>query len=97
MCTHVFDRPPRPVTVANGTWTGWIPAQIRRLRITRSELSGAFADLGLLIPLEASLIAVNGLNPTSTLLSVGILYIAAGWYFRIPRPAAEGAGGDRDR
>jgi len=56
------------------------------LRLTRSEISGAFADLGLLVPLEAALIAVNGLNPTSTLLGVGILYIAAGWYFRLPMP-----------
>ncbi|MEX2247659.1 MAG: putative sulfate/molybdate transporter [Dehalococcoidia bacterium] len=54
--------------------------------LTRAELSGAFADLGLLVPLEASLIAVNGLNPTSTLLGAGILYIAAGWYFRLPMP-----------
>jgi MFS superfamily sulfate permease-like transporter len=55
-------------------------------RVGRRELSGAFADLGLLVPLEASLIAVNGLNPTSTLLGVGIMYIAAGWYFRLPMP-----------
>ncbi len=86
MSAHVFDRPPAPATAVNGTLAGWIPAQIRRLRITRPEVSGAFADLGLLIPLEASLIAVNGLNPTSTLLGVGIVYIAAGWYFRIPMP-----------
>jgi len=57
-----------------------------RLGLSRSEISGAFADLGLLIPLEAALIAVNGLNPTSTLLGVGILYIAAGWYFGLPMP-----------
>lgn len=55
-------------------------------KIPRSEISGAFADLGLLIPLEAALIAVNGLNPTSTLLGVGVVYIAAGWYFRLPVP-----------
>jgi MFS superfamily sulfate permease-like transporter len=58
----------------------------RPVRITRADVSGAFADLGLLIPLEASLIAVNGLNPTSTLLGVGVMYVAAGWYFRIPMP-----------
>src|SRR3989304_999009 len=56
------------------------------MKLTRPEISGAFADLGLLIPLEAALIAVNGLNPTSTLLGVGIVYIAAGWYFRLPMP-----------
>src|SRR3989304_7976849 len=57
-----------------------------RLGLSRSEISGAFADLGLLVPLEAALIAVNGLNPTSTLLGAGIMYIAAGWYFRLPMP-----------
>jgi len=56
------------------------------MKLTRSEISGAFADLGVLIPLEAALVAVNGLNPTSTLLGVGIVYIAAGWYFRLPMP-----------
>ena len=56
------------------------------MRLTRSEISGAFADLGVLIPLEAALVAINGLNATSTLLGVGIMYIAAGWYFRLPMP-----------
>lgn len=50
------------------------------------ELGGAFADLGVLVPLEAALIAVNGLNPTSTLLGVGLIYILAGRYFGIPMP-----------
>jgi MFS superfamily sulfate permease-like transporter len=59
---------------------------LHRTRVTRPDLSGAFADLGLLIPLEASLIAINGLNPTSTLLGAGLMYIAAGWYFRLPMP-----------
>ena len=54
--------------------------------MSRGEISGAFADLGVLIPLEASLIAVNGLNPTSTLLGVGVAYLTAGWYFRLPMP-----------
>lgn len=52
----------------------------------RSEWSGAFADLGVLIPLEASLIAINGLNATSTLLGIGIMYVVAGRYFGIPMP-----------
>lgn len=50
------------------------------------ELGGAFADLGVLVPLEAALIAVNGLNPTSTLLGVGIAYIAVGRYYGFPMP-----------
>lgn len=54
--------------------------------LTRGELSGAFADLGVLVPLEASLIALNGLNPTTTLLGIGLIYIGAGLYFGIPMP-----------
>lgn len=54
--------------------------------LTLRELNGAFGDLGVLIPLEAALIAINGLNPTTTLLGVGIIYILSGLYFRIPMP-----------
>lgn len=59
---------------------------IWRYRLTSGEVSGAFADLGVLIPLEASLIALNGLNPTTTLVGIGVIYIAAGLYFGIPMP-----------
>ena len=65
---------------------GRVQMRIGPYLLTRGEVSGAFADLGVLIPLEASLIAVNGINPTSTLLGVGIAYLAAGWYFRLPMP-----------
>ena len=65
---------------------GRVQTRIGPYLLTRGEVSGAFADLGVLIPLEASLIAVNGINPTSTLLGVGIAYLAAGWYFRLPMP-----------
>ncbi|MBI4308028.1 MAG: sulfate permease [Chloroflexi bacterium] len=60
--------------------------QLGPFRLTRSEVSGALADLGVLVPLEAALISINGLNPTATLLGVGILYIGAGLYFRLPIP-----------
>ncbi|MBI2867530.1 MAG: hypothetical protein HYX97_04260 [Chloroflexi bacterium] len=55
-------------------------------RLSRSEISGGLADLSVLVPLEVALIAINGLNPTTTLLGVGIAYILAGLYFRIPMP-----------
>ncbi len=54
--------------------------------LTPKDLSGGLGDLGVLIPLEAALVAVNGLNPTTTLFGVGVIYILAGWYFRIPMP-----------
>ena len=67
------------------SWRAGLSA-FRNARVSRADVSGAFADVGLLIPLEASLVAVNGLNATSTLLGVGIMYLLAGWYFRIPMP-----------
>lgn len=56
------------------------------LRLDRHELSGAFGDSGILFPLAASLIAINGLNPTVVFVGAGLYYIAAGLYFRLPMP-----------
>lgn len=63
-----------------------VPAERPARFSLTGELSGAFADLGVLVPLEAGLIAVNGLNPTATLLGAGMAYIIAGRYFGIPMP-----------
>lgn len=59
---------------------------ILRLRLDRHELSGAFGDSGILFPLAASLIAVNGLNPTTVFVGAGMFYIASALYFRLPMP-----------
>ncbi len=56
------------------------------MRLDRHELSGAFGDSGILFPLAASLIAVNGLSPTTVFIGAGIFYIAAALYFRLPMP-----------
>jgi sulfate permease, SulP family len=50
------------------------------------EVSGATADLGVLVPLAAALILVNGLDAGAVLLGAGLLVIAAGLVFRIPFP-----------
>lgn len=47
-------------------------------------MAGAFGDLGTLLPLAVLLIKVNGLNPTVTLGLVGLAYVLAGLYYRIP-------------
>lgn len=54
--------------------------------MTAGDLSGAVADLGILVPLAASLVLVNGLAPGPLLLAAGALAIAAGLYFRVPFP-----------
>lgn len=54
--------------------------------MTAGDLSGAVADLGILVPLAASLVLVNGLAPGPLLIAAGALAIAAGLYFRVPFP-----------
>ncbi len=50
------------------------------------EVAGAVADLGVLVPLAAALILVNGLDGGSVLVCAGLLVIASGTLFRIPFP-----------
>lgn len=56
------------------------------LRLDRWELGGAFADLGVLVPIAVALIVTNGLSPTAVLLPGGLLYVAAGLLYRLPIP-----------
>ena len=57
-----------------------------RLRVDRWELGGAFADLGVLVPIAVALIVKNGLSPTAVLLPAGLLYVTAGLVYRLPVP-----------
>src|ERR671923_1185332 len=52
----------------------------------RRELSGAVADLGVLVPIAVALIVKNGLSPTAVLLPAGLLYLVAGFVYRLPVP-----------
>ncbi len=52
----------------------------------RRELGGSFGDLGTLVPIMVGLITICGLNPFAVLLMVGVAYIAAGLYYRLPVP-----------
>ncbi len=55
-------------------------------RTITGDVSGALADLGILVPLTAALVVVNGLDVGSVLLIVGLLVVTAGLVFRIPFP-----------
>lgn len=57
-----------------------------RLRPTLGDAAGAVADLGVLVPLAAALILVNGLDPGAVLLCAGLLVLASGLAFEIPFP-----------
>jgi MFS superfamily sulfate permease-like transporter len=50
------------------------------------EASGAVADLGVLVPLAAALVLVNGLDAGAVFLCAGLLYLGAGLWFRVPFP-----------
>ncbi len=55
-------------------------------RYNLQELGGALGDLGVLLPLTVALITLNHMNATSVLLVVGLAYITAGLFYRLPVP-----------
>ena len=50
------------------------------------DLSGAFGDIGVLLPIAIALIAKNGFNPTALFLTAGMFYILSSAYFKITMP-----------
>jgi sulfate permease, SulP family len=58
----------------------------RLFRVGLGEVTGAVADLGVLVPLAAALILVNGLDAGAVLLGAGILVVGSGLLFRVPFP-----------
>jgi len=48
------------------------------------EFAGALGNLGTFVPIFISLVAINGINPTITLLLIGLLYIFCGFYYNLP-------------
>ncbi len=57
-----------------------------RFRFTLSELSGALADLGVLLPLALALIMLNGVNATSAFAVIGLAYLLNAFAYRLPIP-----------
>jgi len=55
-------------------------------RFDRVELSGAFGDLGTLLPIVVAMILINKLSPSLVFLAFGLFYIVAGYYYRLPIP-----------
>ncbi len=51
-----------------------------------SEASGAFGDLGVLIPFVTAYLAIVGMAPEAVLVPIGLASIAAGLWFRTPFP-----------
>ena len=74
---------PIPSTAAEGAAR---TAGGKRLRFDRREWSGAFGDLGTLVPFMLAYVTIVGVQPAGMLLGFGIALIAAGAYFRTPFP-----------
>jgi SulP family sulfate permease len=49
-------------------------------------VGGALGDVGVLLPLGAALVSVNGLSATSVFFGVGVAYIISGVAYRLPIP-----------
>jgi sulfate permease, SulP family len=60
--------------------------QIGSYKFDRLEFAGSLGDLGTLIPLSAAMIVLCGLNAASVLLMIGLFYIGAGIYYKLPIP-----------
>jgi SulP family sulfate permease len=56
------------------------------LRFDAQEMSGGLGDIGVMVPIVATLVITNGFNATSVLLVFGITYLGSGLFFRIPIP-----------
>jgi SulP family sulfate permease len=66
--------------------TGAVAQDQGPFRIRLGEVTGAVADLGVMVPLAAALILVNGLDAGAVLVCAGLLVLATGFFFRIPFP-----------
>lgn len=59
-------------------------ARSPRYSFSLGELSGAFGDLGTLLPIAFALVVYNGFSPGRLFLLWGMVYIATGVVFRVP-------------
>ncbi|HET7089205.1 MAG TPA: putative sulfate/molybdate transporter, partial [Anaerolineae bacterium] len=55
-------------------------------RFTLAELSGALADLGVMLPLVLALITLNGVDATSAFVGIGLAYLVTALVYRLPIP-----------
>jgi SulP family sulfate permease len=57
-----------------------------KFRFTMGELSGALADLGILLPLVLALITLNGVSATSAFFVIGFAYLLNAFSYHLPIP-----------
>jgi MFS superfamily sulfate permease-like transporter len=62
------------------------PNDLPPLRFTLPELAGSLGDFGTIIPLILAVALVSDVSPRYILLFIGIWFILAGLYYRLPVP-----------
>ena len=55
-----------------------------KIRFNRMEWAGSVGDLGTLLPLAFGMIMINGLSPLGLFLTIGLMYVVAGFYYQVP-------------
>jgi len=55
-----------------------------RISFNRMEWAGSVGDLGTLLPLAFAMIMINGLSVTGLFLTIGLMYVLGGFYYRVP-------------
>ncbi len=55
-------------------------------QFNRMEFAGSLGDLGTLLPLAIGMVVINGLHAINVMVTVGLFYIGAGFYFKVPVP-----------
>ena len=61
------------------------PASTGRLSFSSGEWSGAFGDLGTLVPFLLAYVTVVGIAPSGMLLGFGLALVATGFYYGTPQ------------
>jgi SulP family sulfate permease len=59
---------------------------MNKIKFNLNEFTGAFGDIGVMIPIVISLVVINGMDLGVILLLAGSFYIFCGLYYRIPVP-----------
>lgn len=58
----------------------------KHYKIDRVEAAGSLGDLGTLLPLALGMILLNGVNAIGLFFMVGLFYVLAGMYYKVPTP-----------
>jgi len=57
-----------------------------KFRFSLPEISGAMADLGVMLPLILALISLNGMDATAVFTGIGLAYLLVAVVYRLPIP-----------